>query len=172
MYGHRVPRNHREAMELDHKNGNNLWVISEKTSQLREYHVFNDLGHKYTITAPTTHKKISLHFVYAVKHDGRYKSRVVTGGHLTDTTLESVYSGVVSLRGVRLIMFLGELNDLKIWQTEVGNAYLKATTKEKVYVIAGPEFGDLDDHVFIIVKALYGLKPSGLYGGINASPEY
>ena len=97
-----------------------------------------------------------------MKHDGRYKSRLVAGGHLTDTPTESVYSGVVSLRGVRIVIFLAELNDLGIWQTDVGNAYLEANTKEKVYVIAGPEFGDLEGHLFVIVKALYGLKSSGL----------
>jgi hypothetical protein len=75
--------------------------------------------------------------VYAVKHDERYKSRIVAGGHLTGTPMESVYSGVVSLpRGVRIVIFLAELNGLKIWQTDVGNAYLEATTEEKVYVIA------------------------------------
>ena len=71
---------------------------------------------------------------------------------------ESVYSSVVSLRGVRIVIFLAELNGLKIWQTDVGNAYLEAKTKteEKVYVIAGPEFGEREGHVFIIKKALYG----------------
>ena len=48
-------------------------------------------------------------------HDGRYKSRVVAGGHLTKTPAESIYSGVVSLRGVRLVVFLAELNDLADW---------------------------------------------------------
>ena len=53
--------------------------------------------------------------------------------------------------------------DLKeVWQTDVGNTYLEAKTKEKVYVIAGPEFGELEGHIFIINKALYGLKRSGL----------
>ena len=68
-------------MELDRKNGNNRWAESEKleTSQLSGYHVFKDLGHKSTVAATATHKKISLHFVYAVKHNGRYKSRVVAG---------------------------------------------------------------------------------------------
>ena len=90
-------------------------------------------------------------------------SRLVAGGHLTDTPTESVYSGVVSLRGVRIVIFLAELNELEVWQTDVGNAYLEANTKEKVYVIAGPEFGDeLEGHLFVIVKALYGLKSSGL----------
>ena len=75
--------------------------------------------------------------------------------------MESVYSGVVSLRGVRIVIFLAELNGLKIWQTDVGNAYLEATTEEKVYVIAGPEFGEKEGHIFVINKALYGLKTSG-----------
>ena len=52
---------------------------------------------------------------------------------------------------------------LELWQTNIGNAYLKAKTKEKVYVIAGPEFGkELEGHHLVIVRALYGLKTSGL----------
>jgi hypothetical protein len=39
-------------------------------------------------------------------------------------------------------MLLAELNGLKVEATDVGNAYLKAYTQEKLYVIAGPEFGD------------------------------
>jgi len=68
---------------------------------------------------------------------------------------------VVSLRGVRLIVFLSELNELELWQTDIGNAYLEAKTKEKVYVIAGPEFGkELEGHLLVIVRALYSLKTS------------
>ena len=100
--------------------------------------------------------------VYAVKHDGRRKSRLVAGGHLTDTPIDSVYSSVVSLRGIRILTFLSELNDLEIWATDIGNAYLESFTQEKVYIIAGPEFGELEGHTLIIVKALYGLRSSGL----------
>ena len=75
---------------------------------------------------------------------------------------ESIYSGVVSLRGIRLVVFLAELNDLEVWQTDIGNAYLEAYTKEKVYIIAGPEFVGLEGHIFVIVRALYGLKTSRL----------
>ena len=69
---------------------------------------------------------------------------------------------MVSLRGVRFCIFLAELNELQVWQTDVGNAYLEAYTKEKVYVIAGPEFAEIEGHVIIISRALYGLKSSGL----------
>ena len=44
---------------------------------------------------------------------------------------------------------------------DIGNAYLEALTKEKLYVIAGPEFGELQGHVLIIYKALYGPRTGG-----------
>ena len=71
-----------------------------------------------------------------------------------------MYSGVVSLRGIRLIVFLSVLNDFEVYQTDIGNAFLEAKTTEKVFVIAGGEFGELKDHIFIIVGSLYGLKTS------------
>ena len=99
--------------------------------------------------------------IFAVKHDLRRKSRFVAGGHMTDTPKDSTYSSVVSLRGLRLAIFLAELNGLQIYQADVGNAYLEAYTSEKVYFIAGPEFKELEGHIMIIVKALYGLRSSG-----------
>ncbi len=83
-------------------------------------------------------------------------------GHLTDVPVDSVYSGVVSLRDLRLIIFLGEHNALEIWATDIGNAYLEAKTKEMLYIIAGPEFGTLEGHVLVIYKALYGLSTGDL----------
>ena len=111
---------------------------------------------------PQGYKKIRTHLIYAVKHDGRHKARMVADGHLTDIPVESVYSGVVSLRGLRIVMFLAELNDLDTCATDIGNAYLEAHTKEKVCFIAGKEFGELAGHLLIIDKALYGLRTSGL----------
>ncbi len=71
--------------------------------------------------------------MYAVKHDGRHKSRLVAGGgHLTDTPIDSVYSTVVSLKGVRFVIFAAELNQLLVWTTDVGNAYLESYTQEKM----------------------------------------
>ena len=75
--------------------------------------------------------------------------------------MESVYSGVISLRGLRLVMFLAELNKLLLWGRDAGNAYPEALTKEKLYIIAGPEFGDLSGHILIIYKALYGTRTGG-----------
>ena len=81
--------------------------------------------------------------VFAVKHDGRHKARLVAGGHLTPDYVESIYSGVVSIRSLRLVIFLDKLNDMEVWGADIGNAYLDAVIKHKLYIIAGPEFEDL-----------------------------
>ena len=49
---------------------------------------------------------------------------------------------------------------MKVWAADIGNAYLEATTKEKLYIVAGPEFDKLHGHILVIHKALYGLKRS------------
>jgi Reverse transcriptase (RNA-dependent DNA polymerase) len=112
--------------------------------------------------APNGYKKIRCHMIYDVKRDGRHKVWLVTCGNLTNSNTESVYSGGVSLCGIRLILFLAEFNDLEVRGANVGNAYLEALTKEKFYIIGCPEFGDLEGHTLLIFKALYGLQSSGL----------
>jgi hypothetical protein len=59
-------------------------------------------------------------------------------------------------------LYSDDLNDLDVKAADVGNAYLNAPTKERVYTTAGPEFGaELQGRLIIIVRALYGLKSSG-----------
>jgi Reverse transcriptase (RNA-dependent DNA polymerase) len=116
-----------------------------------------------TAPIPEGYTKIPTHFVYDVKHDGRHKSRMVAGGHRTEMPVDSVYSGVVTLAGVRIVTFLAEHNGMELWGTDIGNAYLESYTKEKekVCFTAGPEFGEQEGHAFVIKKALYGLRSSG-----------
>ena len=73
---------------------------------------------------------------------------------------ETVYSGVVSLWNLRLPMFLAELNGLQLWGADVGNVYLQALTK-KLYIVARPEFEELQGHVLNMHKALYGTRSGG-----------
>ena len=141
-------------------------------TQIHEYKVFKDTGkaqfHNGKVVTPDGFQKIRVHFVYAVKHDGRFKARLVADGHLTKEPVESIYSGVVSLRSLRMVVFLSQLNDLEIWGADVGNAYLEAYTDEKLCIIAGPEFKELQGHLLIMIKALYGTC-SGERGGMTDS---
>ena len=112
--------------------------------------------------APNGYQKIRVHLIFAVKHDGRHKARLVAGGHLTPDPIESIYSGVVSIRSLKLGIFLAKLINLEVWGADIDNAYLEARTKEMLYVVAGPEFEELEGHILNIYIALYGLKSSGL----------
>jgi hypothetical protein len=124
VYGIEIPRDYQHTLELDARNGNTLWqdCTELELTQLREYRTFKDIG--YGIPPPEGYKKIRVHLVYVCKHDGRRKARLVANGHLTDIPVDSVYSGVVSLRGLRMMIFLAELNQLELWATDIGNAYL------------------------------------------------
>jgi hypothetical protein len=90
------------------------------------------------------------------------KARFVAGGHMTNPPDEITYSSVVTRDSVRLAFLIEDSNDIKILATDIGNAYLNAKLREKVYFTAGPEFGaELQGKHAIIVHALYGLKSSG-----------
>ena len=134
-------------------------------TQIHEDKVFKDTGkaqfHNGKVVTPDGFQKIRVHFVYAVKHDGRFKARLVADGHLTKEPVESIYSGVVSLRSLRMVVFLSQLNNLEIWGADVGNAYLEAYTDERLCIIAGPEFKELQGHLLIMIKALYGTRSGG-----------
>jgi hypothetical protein len=172
MYGFQVPRDYEEAMEFDRRNGNTKWTDATdlEMKQLDDYTTFIDKGVFSTNRIPVGFKRIRVHLVYAVKHDGRHKARMVAEGNLTDAPTSSVYAGVVSLRGLRICLLIAELNGLEAYATDIGNAYLEALTQEKVCIKAGPEFGDREGHLLIIHKALYGLRSSGKeFGDLLAS---
>ena len=160
MFGVQVPRNEKEAYELDKKNGNSKWqdAMTEEIKSLNQYDTFQDKG---KIPFLNGYKRISVHFVYAVKHDLRHKARLVAGGHMTDAPDQGSYSSVVSLRSIRIALVAAELNGLETMVGDISSAYLEAFTKEKVCFKAGPSFGELEGHLLIIVKALYGLRTSG-----------
>ena len=167
QHGFQVPKDYNDAIRLDKENSNTHWqdAMDLELSQIHEYKVFKDTGKAQfqngKVVTPDGFQKIRVHFVYAVKHDGRIKARLVADGQLTKEPVESIYSGVVSLRRLRMVVFLSQLNDLEIWGADVGNAYLEAYTDEKLCIIAGPEFKELQGHLLIMIKALYGTRSGG-----------
>ena len=60
----------------------------------------------------------------------------------------------LTLRGLRLLVLLAELNGMEPRATDISSAYLQAETKEKVCIEAGEEFGPLKGHLLVIHKAL------------------
>jgi hypothetical protein len=97
-----------------------------------------------------------------VEHDLRLiNSRLVAEGNLTAPPKDSVCSGVVHSRSLCVCTLLAELNGLKVEAADVGNACLEACTKEKLCIVAGPEFGDRQGSSVVVIKASCGLHASG-----------
>ena len=171
QFAYLILTDYKHALELDKTNGNSRWYDTTKMEldQINEYQVFLDHGiaqydpkSKRIMNAPQQYQNIKVHLGFACKHDGHHKARLVAGSHLTPDPIDSIYSGVVSTKSLRLSIFLAKLNNTKVWGADIGNAYLQANTKEKLYIVAGLEFEELQGHILVIHKALYGSKSSGL----------
>ena len=147
-----MPRYYKEALEFDKENNNTKWADATRDEMdcIKEQQVFTqhqrvkwDSNHKQIINEPPNHQKIRVYLIFAVKHNGRHKARHVADGSLTPEPVESIYSGVVSLRHLRLVIFL-----------DIENAYLEAYTHEKLFITTGPEFEELEGFTLIFKKAL------------------
>ena len=112
---------------------------------------------------PAGFQHIDCHLIFDIKfaENFRRKARMVAGGHQTVTPSALTYSSVVSRDSIRILLMIAALNDLDIRACDIQNAYLTAPCREKIWTIAGPEFGDEQGKIMLVVRALYGLKSSG-----------
>ena len=107
------------------------------------------------------YKEITVHMVFDIKMDFTRKARLVAGGHMTDAPPSVTYSSVVTRDSVCLALMLAELNELEVLAGDVGNAYLNAPCRERIWFRGGEEVGSEDrGSVCVLTRALYGLKSS------------
>ena len=159
-FGELVPRNVNHALQIDAMNGNTDWqdAINTELKQIQQYRTFRFLKRGEWLR---DFQRIPYHIIFDVKFDLRKKARLVAGGHLTSPPKEDLYSGVVDLMTVRLGHMLAAINGLQVCAADIGNAFLYGKTREKVFVIAGKEFGaEMAGAPLIIDRGLYGLRSS------------
>ena len=157
-FGVELPNGIAHALKLDKANGDDKWekAINAEYGQIRDYKTFRRM--KKGESMPPGYQRIPYHCVFDVKFDGRRKCRLVAGGNRATPTKEDVYSGVVSIDTVRLGFLLADMNGLQTCAADIGNAFLYGSNREKVYIVAGPEFGDIAGEKLYIDKSLYGLR--------------
>ncbi len=167
-FGIEIPKTVNEALALDRKNGNTLWVdaIAKEMREVRiAFNILPDGG-----SVPIGYQKIPCHMVFDVKmEDFRQKARLVAGGHLTKALVTITYASVVSHETVRLALTFASLNDLEVKVGIVLNAYITAPVKKKVWTILGPEFGLDSGKSAMIVPALYGKSAGAAFQAHLAS---
>ena len=157
-FGVQIPRNVREAFELDKKNGNTKWgdAMKKEIEQLQEFESFIPIEADFDLTGYTF---VPMLMCFDVKFDGRHKARYVANGSHTADPGDDIYSGVVGIDAVRIALFLGELNGLKICATDISCAFLQSKCLEKIYTRAGAEFGpQLEGRLLLMNKSVYGTK--------------
>ena len=108
------------------------------------------------------YQEILCHMIFDIKMAGLVgKACLVGGSHTTDTPSSITYSSVVSRDIIRIAFLVAALNDLDIIAANIGNAYLNAPCREKIWTMAGPEFSTDCGAIFLVTRALYGLKSPG-----------
>jgi hypothetical protein len=159
-FGIRLPKSVKEALAIDRETGTTFWydAICKEMKNVRVAFKILEADEK----VPVGSKFIPLHMIFDVKMDLTRKARLVAGGHTTDPPPSvNTYSSVVSRESVRIAFLIAALNDLNILAADIGNAYLNAPCRERLYTTAGPEFGSDVGKQVVIVRALYGLRTSG-----------
>ena len=169
-FGIELPKSVEEAYAIDRKNGNNFWRDAIEKEMLRVIKAFepHENVRPEDVRAGRYQRllgfqEMKCHMVFDIKMDGKFtrKARLVAGGHMVEAPVAVTYSSVVSRDSVRIAFLVAALNDLEVYAADVTNAYINADTVEKIWCVAGPEFGSKAGCVMKIVKALYGLASSG-----------
>ena len=160
-FGIEIPKSVEEAILIDKRNGNRLWqdaIEKEMENIFPAFTLYN--GDPKELIG---FQLIRCHMIFDVKlgENFRRKARFVAGGHMTAPPATLTYASVVSRESVRIALVLASLNNMIVLTADIQNAYLHADCRERIYIIAGKEFGSNHGKTMIITKALYGLKSSG-----------
>ena len=65
----------------------------------------------------------------------------MAGGNLINALDHDIYSTTVKSISMKLLQVIAHKTNLEILCGDIGNAYFNVYTNEKVYAIAGDEFG-------------------------------
>ena len=163
-YGVKLPKNAADALRIDAETGTDFWAKAinkemgkAKVSYEEVETCTPDQARHGQAPELTGFQEIKCHLIFDVKMDFTRKARFVAGGHMTDTPVGLCYSSVVSRESVRIAFTIAALNDLDIMACDIGNAYLNAPCREKIWFEAGIECGQsMKGKVMKLVRALYG----------------
>ena len=112
-------------------------------------------------------KLVGNKWIFRVKQnsDGtinRYKARLVAKGFLQTEGVDyqETFSPVVKAATIRIVLSMDVINNWKLRQVDINNAFLNGELTETVYMPQPEGFVDTDHPRYVckLKKALYGLK--------------
>ena len=159
-FGFELPKTWRDIIRIDTAAGNNKWkeAIEKEIAALLFHECFEFKSPNYKPSCD--YQYCHLHFVYDIKPDLTFKARLVCDGSRIDPKGLSTRATVVRGVSVRLLDVIANSQRLSVLCGDIGNAFIQAKTKEKIYTKCGKEFGERASCIAIIKRALYGLTTS------------
>ena len=167
-YGVELPHSYEEALAIDRKTRTTFWrdAIAKEMKTVRvAFENYSDCTIEECRCGEKLigYKEVTGYLVFDIKLDGKFtrKARYVADGHKTAPPTSLTYASVVSRESVHLALLYAGLNDLSVYSADIEGAHLQAPCQEKLYLLATSEFKDEEGYVFIVRRALYGLKSAG-----------
>ena len=71
------------------------------------------------------------------------------------------HAPVMWLETIRLLLAITNLKDWEVQQLNIKTAYLYGELEEEIYIEPPLEYNIPEGHVFLLIKALYGLRQAG-----------
>ena len=162
-FGIRIPNSTAEALRIDLEAGNSKWydAIKKEMDNLDRLEVFKYHPSDKEFPKSEGWQKAPLRMIFDIKNeDQRYKARLVIGGHKVDSSDYNTYSSQVDGLSVLLLLLIAQHTNLTIMTCDISNAFVTAPNSEKVWAVAGDEFGEKKGCRLEIQRALYGLPGS------------
>jgi hypothetical protein len=134
-------------------------AIDEELGSCEEYEVWEE------VELPPGKQALPSRMVLERKRDGRYKARLVAGGHKQQHGLDfdETYAPVCGLRTMRMVIAVAAHEGLKMRQFDIRTAFLNGELEEEVYIRAPAGAPGLANQgrVLRLRRALYGLRQAG-----------
>ena len=144
-----------EALAINRETGTDHWkkAIDKEMSKVKvAFQARHDLsvGQCHAGQQLIGYTEIRCHMIFDVKMDFTRKARFVAGGHLMDAPSSVTYSSVVSRDSVCIAFLVATLNGLDVMTWDIGNAYLNAACRKKVWFVGGTENGNDKGQVMVV----------------------
>eukprot|EP00957_Ditylum_brightwellii_P203109 15333253-Ditylum_brightwellii.AAC.1 len=159
-FGIKIPGSAKEALLLDKKNGNNKWAeaILKEMGMLNQLSAFEYHNPGKKFSKEDGWQCTPMHMIFDIKHDLRYKAWFVVGDHGVDSSKHASCSLTVQDISIQLMLLIAVTNNLGMMAGNIGNAFCTAPCVEKIWSVAGDDFGPPKRSGVTFKRALYGLK--------------
>ena len=129
-FGINVPRSVKEALVFDEINKNTLWAdaIKKEMSALEASGVWEFYPPHFRPSKD--YQYAPLQMIFDIKQeDLRHKARLVSGGHVVESSMWESYSSVVQQRSIRILETVALNEGLSFVTGDIGNTFVQAETK-------------------------------------------